>query len=74
MLSLEVSPFKNLRDSLKKECPDLKDIYLFSERDLRKQYHVDYMEVSEESLCFNTSKVTLTVILKKILADFPKKR
>ncbi len=38
-----VSPFRELRESLKKETEAI-ELFLFSDRDVRKRYHVDYYE------------------------------
>tara|TARA_Y100001963_G_scaffold71198_1_gene99024 strand:- start:1346 stop:1807 length:462 start_codon:yes stop_codon:yes gene_type:complete len=56
-----VNPYKNLRDELKENNLKVTEILLHSNRDLRKEYHVEDFEIGKPDLRLNTdSSVEIT--------------
>ena len=51
-----VNPYQHLREELKINNPQVYQIYLETERDLRKEYHVKDFEIGNPDIRINTDK------------------
>ena len=69
-----VSPFKSLREDLKSDIGAI-EIYLHSERDVRRNYHVTYYEKPDDNYTeFNTDLLSLDEELNLIPKNNTKKK